>query len=383
MREGPGARRRFTVFGSRTGRVALVTGAAVLCLVLVLVVLSVQRDPAPRATSRSGEVVAALPFWNFEDGTSELMSHTEAFTEVSPWMYGLDPRGRVVSQIPRDRAGQTRAALRSLRDTELRFTPSVANMTRGAWSYDSVAPILHDPERRKQHVREIVDLVLSNDYAGIDIDYEELRAGDRDEFSTLVRELADALHAHDRTLSVAVFAKASERGYDERNAAQDYAAIGRAADQVRLMGYDRHWSTSPPGPVAPVDWIRDVLDYARSTIPPEKIVLGVPLYGYDWSQGRGEPVTWNEATRIAQRHDARIRFDEESRSPWFHYTDADGQRHEVWFENAASSRAKFEVADRSGIGGVYLWMYGPADPATWPRLRQTFPVSRRSNRVPR
>ncbi|SFD81922.1 Glycosyl hydrolases family 18 [Actinopolyspora alba] len=374
---------RFTVLGSRVRRIALVGGVAVLCLALILVVLSVRRDPAPRPTAGSGEVVAALPFWNFEGGTSELMRHTEGFTEVSPWMYGLDPEGHVVSQIPSDRAGRTREALNSLRRTELRFTPSVANMTHGAWSYDSVAPILHDPQRRRQHVREIVDLVLSNDYAGIDIDYEDLKAEDRDEFSTLVRELADALHAHDRTLSVAVFAKASRRGYDERNVAQDYAAIGRAADQVRLMGYDRHWSTSPPGPVAPVDWIRDVLDYARGTIPPEKIVLGIPLYGYDWSQGKGQPVTWGEATRIARRHDVRIRFDEDSRTPWFRYTDTDGTRHEVWFENAASSHAKLEVADRSGIGGVYLWMYGPADPATWPRLRQTFPVARRSARARR
>ncbi|SDP94425.1 Glycosyl hydrolases family 18 [Actinopolyspora xinjiangensis] len=380
MREKPGARRRFTPFGARTRRLALAAGATVLCLALVLVVLSVRPDPVPRPASESREVVAALPFWNFEDGTSALMSHTEAFTEVSPWMYGLDPAGRVVSQIPSDRAGRTRAAMNSLRGTELRFTPSIANMTHGAWSYDSVAPLLHDPERRKRHVREIVDLVLSNDYAGIDIDYEELRAEDREEFTALVRELADALHAHDRTLSVALFAKASERGYDERNAAQDYAAIGRAADQVRLMGYDRHWSTSPPGPVAPVDWIRDVLAYARGTIPPDKIVLGVPLYGYDWSEGKGQPVTWGEATRIAQRHDVRVRFDEDSRSPWFAYTDSDGTRHEVWFENAASSRAKFEVADRAGIGGVYLWMYGPADPATWPRLRESFPVARRSGR---
>ncbi|WP_438387304.1 glycosyl hydrolase family 18 protein [Actinopolyspora saharensis] len=373
MGEGSRAPGRFGAL-SRRG-IGVFTTVLVLSLALVLLMLSVRSEPESRPRAPSAEVVAALPFWNLGRGEETVLRHSEVFSEVSPWMYGLDPQGGVVSQIPRDQAANAESTMDRIRRTELRFTPTVANMTNGKWSYDSVAPILHDPRRMKEHVREIVNLVLANDYAGVDIDYEELRAGDRAAFSEFVRRLADALHAHDRTLSVALFAKASEQGYDQRNAAQDYAAVGRAADQVRLMGYDRHWSTSPPGPVAPVGWIREVLDYARATIPAEKIVLGVPLYGYDWSEGRGKPVTWSEATRVAEKHDARVRFDESSRTPWFRYTDAEGQRHEVWFENAASSLAKFRAAERAGIGGVYLWMYGAADPETWGGLRRTFPAA--------
>ncbi|WP_017974478.1 glycosyl hydrolase family 18 protein [Actinopolyspora halophila] len=368
-------------FGATSPRgIGVFTTVLALSLALVLLLLSVRSEPESRPRAPSTDVVAALPFWNLGRGEETVLRHSEVFSEVSPWMYGLDSRGGITNQIPRDRAADAESAMGRIRRTELRFTPTVANMTNGKWSYDSVARILHDPQRMKEHVREIVDLVLANDYAGVDIDYEELRAGDRAAFSEFVRRLAEALHAHDRSLSVALFAKASEKGYDQRNAAQDYAAVGRAADQVRLMGYDRHWSTSPPGPVAPVDWIREVLAYARNTIPPEKIVLGVPLYGYDWSAGRGKPVTWSEAVRSAEEHDARVRFDESSRTPWFRYTDAEGERHEVWFENAASSLAKFEVAERAGIGGVYLWMYGAADPETWTRLRRTFPGAGRSGK---
>lgn len=357
-------------------RVALSGVLALLCVTLLLVVMAMQREPTTPSVSRGEAVVAALPFWYSEQGSATVMRHQRAFSEVSPWMYGLNSSGEIVNQVPEDQSDALARDLGTLRRTELRLTPTLANMTNGRWSYESVERILHDRQRRQQHIDEIVRLVLTNNYAGIDLDYEELRASDRQAFTTLVRELAAALHAHGKILSVALFAKTSDEGYDERNAAQDYAAIGEVADQVRLMGYDRHWSTSPPGPVAPRGWIKNVLRYAKANIPPEKIILGIPLYGYDWSGGRGKPVSWVEATRIAREQNARVRFDRASGTPWFRYTDGEGQRHEVWFENAESSRVKFRLATQADIGGIYLWMFGPADPETWANLRRSVPATR-------
>ena len=119
--------------------------------------------------------------------------------------------------------------------------------------------------------------------------------------------------------------------HDQRNQAQDYAAIGRVADQVRVMAYDYHWSTSAPGPIAPVDWVRDVLDYSLTRIPADKIVLGVPLYGYDWVGDTGTPVSWEQVYELAQEHQAAVQWDGASQSPWLTYTDAQGRQHEVWF----------------------------------------------------
>src|SRR6185437_4363560 len=228
----------------------------------------------------------------------------------------------------------------------------------GRWSYQPVAGILHDPVRMKQHVAAIVNLVRQHHYAGVDIDYENLRAGDRQAFTAFITALATALHADGKMLSVALFAKTTNAGVDQRNLAQNYAAIGRAADQVRLMAYDYHWATSGPGPVAPLPWVRAVLKYAKSQIPARKVILGVPLYGYDWSGGHGREVSWLGAFRLARAHHVQPRYDTTSQAPWFSYTDAAGRRHVVWFENEASSRAKFGAAEGSQIGGVYLWMLG-------------------------
>lgn len=345
-----------------------------LCVLLLAVVSISRKQPAP--VGHSNLVVASVPFWHIDEGTAAVMNHRQAVNQVSPWMYGLSADGHIATLFPPEQADDVTRHLRTLRASGLPVMPTLANMTGGRWAYEPVARLLHDPQLRQQHIGDILELVLREDYVGIDIDYENLRASDREAFTGFVTELAGVLHEHGKTLSVALFAKATDAGYDQRNVAQDYAAIGRVADQVRLMGYDYHWSTSEPGPVAPINWIVDVLRYATSQMPAHKVVLGVPLYGYDWGHGRGTPVTWQEASRLAAGHEVPVRFDPAGQSPWFRYTDARGRQHEVWFENAASSRAKFRAAREAGIGGVYLWMYGPADTGTWSGLREALPVGR-------
>lgn len=366
--QGPSPRaRRVRHFGGSVWFIALIAIAALLVVVMA----------APRMMSPSKPgtlVVASLPFWNLGNGTTTVVANRDSVNEVSPWIYGLGDDGRITHQFPPERTAEVAEQVGKLREAGVPVVASLANITDGRWAYEPVAKVLHDPRLRDRHVREIVALVEREDYAGIDIDYENLRAGDRDAFSAFVTDLGAALRAERKTLSVAVFAKASDEGYDERNVAQDFAVIGRAADQVRLMGYDFHWGTSPPGPVAPIGWVRDVVKYAKSKIPQERIVLGIPLYGYDWVGEHGTNVTWLQAFQLATQHRAETHYDPVSQTPWFRYTDERGREHEVWFENSVSSKAKFEVARGSGIRGVYLWMYGYEDTATWNRLAESLPV---------
>jgi spore germination protein YaaH len=257
-----------------------------------------------------------------------------------------------------------------LRSLGIPLVPSIANVTDGRWAYRPVATILHDPAAMAQHIADIVTLVSRDGYAGIDIDYEDLKATDREAFTTFVTRLGGALHADNKILSVALFAKTTDVGEDQRNIAQDYAAIGAAVDEVRLMGYDYHWNGSQPGPIAPISWIREVLTYAKTQISPQKILLGIPVAGYDWVDIHGEEVTWQQCVDRAEAFKATVRYSGEHEAPWFRYTDAQGCEHEVWFENADSTKAKLDVVNRFGIRGVYLWMYGGADGRTWDELRQ-------------
>jgi len=351
------------------------SGIAWLAVVLTGAVLAALFTLLPGSSPPPARaVVASLPFWNIRPGSDTVLAHRADFTEVSPWMYGLSPAGQINTQYNPGSAAAVNAELTRLRGAGLKIVPTLANVTNGQFSDQPVAGILHDPARMRQHVAAIVNLVLQHRYAGIDIDYENLAAGDRQAFTAFITDLGAALHSHGKMLSVAVFAKTTNAGVAPRNVAQDYAAIGRAADQVRIMAYDYHWPTSPPGAVAPLPWVRSVLNYAKSQIPAQKIILGIPLYGYNWSGGQAQAVTWLSALRLAKAHHVSPHYDAAAQAPWFSYTDAAGHRHVVWFENQASSQAKFDAALGSQIGGVYLWMFGYEEPGTWPGLARTLPV---------
>jgi spore germination protein YaaH len=327
------------------------------------------------STPRHTLVVASMPYWNISHGTTVVLGHRHDVTEASPWMYGLTTSGQIDTQYPPGQAASVAAEIGRLRGAGKQIVPSVSNITGGKWSYGPVGRMLHSPGLMAAQVAAIVTLVQQNQYAGIDVDYENLHAADRQAFSAFVTRLGHALHAQGKVLSVAVFAKTTNAGTDPRNVAQDYAAIGRAADQVRLMAYDYHWASSAPGPVAPISWVRAVLRYARTQIPASKIILGVPLYGYDWVGHHGTGVGWLQALRLSRQYHADAHYDQADQAPWFSYRDAAGHEHTVWFENAASSRAKFDAAQSAKVGGVYLWMYGYEDTGTWSALSHVLPTS--------
>ena len=107
--------------------------------------------------------------------------------------------------------------------------------------------------------------------------------------------------------------------------------------------------------VAPLRNVELVVEYALSEIPAEKIWMGIPNYGYDWTlpfrQGdRAQSISNQEAVALAVQNRVAIRFDQAAQSPWFRYVDGQGREHEVWFEDARSIRAKLEHPCQAGAG---------------------------------
>ena len=217
---------------------------------------------------------------------------------------------------------------------------------------------------RRAHVQSILSLIQSNGLDGMQIDYEDLPADDRDSFSAFVTELGQAIHQVGKVLYVTVHVREDDAGYDSRNKAQDYTAIGNAADQVCLMAYDWHWGTGPSGPIAPYDWVDRVLKYAVTRIATNKLLLGVGLFGYDWVGTTATNLTWRQVVALASQNRVDEAWDVGAQSPHFSYT-VDGVQHDVWYENGRSAAAKFDLAKRYHLGGVELWRLGGEDPAVW------------------
>jgi spore germination protein len=324
--------------------------------------------PAPNAGPQvRPKLVAYVPYWDQERGFASLSHNLRMFDEVSPLWYAPAPDGAVTLADP-ENTHIDLPTVRMLQRRGIRVLPTVTNLRDEDEAPAAVRALLHDPAAMRRHVRALVTLAVDNGYDGIDLDYESLLATDRSAYSALLGALSAALHAHGKLLTTSVHPKVSDAGYDQRNQAQDFRAIGAAADEVRVMAYDYHWDTSPPGAVAPAGWVDHVVAWTVSQIPREKVVLGSVLLGYDWIGRNGTTIDHQTASALAAQHHATIhRADDES--PWFTYRDDGGRQHTVWWEDASSVAVKLGVARKYGLGGVFFWRLGGEDTAVWPAVR--------------
>lgn len=132
--------------------------------------------------------------------------------------------------------------------------------------------------------------------------------------------------------------------------------------------------------VAPLPNVREVLDYAVTEIPREKIYLGIPNYGYDWplpfveGRTRARSLSNQEAVELAVRYGAEIQFDETAQSPWFNYTAPDGTPHVVWFEDARSMSAKLRLIGEYGLYGAGYWNLMRPYPQGWAVLNALYEI---------
>ncbi len=250
----------------------------------------------------------------------------------------------------------------------------------GRFSSARAETLLGSAPRQETLLGQIKEILKEKGYGGLDVDFEYIRPELGAAYAAFVDRLRRELNPLGYSVLVALAPKTFARQRGLLYEAHDYAALGRAANGVLLMTYEWGYTAGPPMAVAPLDKVRQVVDYALTEIPAEKLFLGVPVYGYDWPlpfrEGvtRGESVSPQEALALARRHGAEIRYDETAQAPWFRYTAAGGREHEVWFEDARSSYAKFRLAAEKGLQGVGLWNLMRPAPQTYLVLHGGFEI---------
>ena len=134
------------------------------------------------------------------------------------------------------------------------------------------------------------------------------------------------------------------------------------------MAYDNHGTWSSPGPIADIRWVEKNLEYALQFIPKNKLYLCVAGYGYDWSNNGVESVDYQPTMDLVEKYQSNVRWDDDSQSPYFKYTDDNGRLHTVWYENSQSLKCKIALVDKYDLAGVALWKLGGEDPNDWPVL---------------
>ena len=257
------------------------------------------------------------------------------------------------------------------------------------WEQDLFQPdlaryVMSDSITREKTIASIRDALAQYGYRGINVDFENMYPEDRPLYNRFIGELRDALKPLGYLVTIAVAPKASDRPNDPWVGTFDYATLGRLVDIMYIMTYEWGWIGGPPVAIAPINQVRRVLAYATSLVPPEKILQGIPLYGYDWplpdtAKSRATTVSLTGAYDLAFNAGVAINYDEIAQSPWFRYTDPDGTQHEVWFEDARSLRAKFELAQEFGLRGVGFWTNANIDYSfkqIWSLLCDTFAITK-------
>ncbi|MDD3394610.1 MAG: glycosyl hydrolase family 18 protein [Anaerotignum sp.] len=287
---------------------------------------------------------------------SVLLNQTVPYLSfLSVFSYGFNPDGTL---IPPDDMNLILAARAYGAAPILVLTPLDEN---GKFSNQLISQMVNDPAARANLIYNLQIVMGQKSYYGIDVDFEFVLPQDKEAFISFLSELQTAMNEVGFQVFVALAPKTSSTQPGLLYAAHDYKRIGEIANFVLLMTYEWGYAFGPPMAVAPLNKVREVFDYAVTEIPPEKIIMGIPNYGYDWtlpfSQGEGRAVTLGneEAVQLAMELRAEILFDELGQSPYFFYASEDGSAHVVWFEDARSIDAKLRIAAEYGFSGVGYW----------------------------
>ncbi len=230
--------------------------------------------------------------------------------------------------------------------------------------------ILRDPATRKQWLDQLEALTEEHGYDGLALDFEAGLPEDRDAYTSFVTDLAAALHAQGRKLTVAVSAKTADNPDHIRSGFFDYVALDDHVDTMFVMDWGIHWATSGPGAQDDLPWATKVADYVASLDTKHKYVLGTQLYGMDWPAGGGpsNPGTAYQYGELMERlkaAGATPRHDPEVDAWYATYTDADGVKHDVWYADATTVATRIRLAHDRGLAGVGFWRLGREDQRMW------------------
>jgi len=241
--------------------------------------------------------------------------------------------------------------------------PLLNNSDGTNWLTDEMAAMLRSGTARQNLAQQAVQYLSQNHYAGMAVDFEEVPEKSQKDFSQFIAELATALHGSGLKLMVAL--PAADWAYD-------YAGIGKSADAVILMNYDEHWRTSAPGPIAAQDWFVRNIGAITKLIPPEKLVMGIANYAYDWPSKAGMKAheqahveSFQESIVTATESEAQVQFDSDSLNPYYSYSDEHNFVHRVWMLDGVTAYNELRAAERVGVKGTALWRLGSEDPSIW------------------
>jgi spore germination protein len=286
--------------------------------------------------------------------TETLQKSLPYLSYITPFSYGLTSEGNLVSLS--DEKIIEKALSYSVKPVMLLTTLNDS----GVFDNTLSNILLEDEELQSRLISQILAVMQIKEYSALDVDFEFIYPEDKDAYVSFIKRLKDTLSPYGYEVWVALAPKTSDDQKGLLYEAHDYRELGEAADKVLLMTYEWGYTYGPSMAVAPLDKVREVVKYAVSRIPRNKIFMGIPNYGYDFTlpfvegESRATTITNASAPLLAYEKGSQILFDEKSASPFFRYNEGNSL-HEVWFEDARSINDKLLLASEFELYGIGFW----------------------------
>ena len=298
-------------------------------------------------------------------------------TNLHVFSYGFTPEGQLVPPQVDDTFMIT-AALNFGASPVLTLTPFGPD---GHFNNLLITTLVNNEEIIQTLLSNLLSTLLEKGFQGVDIDFEYILPEDRIPFADFVAQTREFLSPYGFHVSVALAPKTSDSQQGVLYEGKDYALLGSAADSVLLMTYEWGYTYGPPMAVAPLDKVRQVVEYAVTEIDPEKIYMGIPNYGYDWKlpfvngTSKAETIGNEQAVERAILFGSEILYDERAVSPYYNYFDENGIEHVVWFENVVSIQGKLDLIREFQLKGAGYWNLMRPFTQNWRLLQSSFRIA--------
>ncbi|BDR66810.1 glycosyl hydrolase family 18 protein [Clostridium tetani] len=309
-----------------------------------------------------------------ENAVPIVMEDGDFLTYLSPFAYKIKEDGSLepIDDVPAINAAYSKNVVPMM---------SITNFTSTELGQNLAHVVLSSPEISENLITNIINVLREKDYRGVNIDFENVLPEDRELYNNFLQRTVDRLHPQGFFVSTALAPKTSGEQTGLLYEAHDYEAHGRIVDFVILMTYEWGYRLGPPQAISPINRIREVLDYAVTVIPRDKIYFGFQIYARDWViphvQGQeAQTFSIQEAIRRANRYNAVIQYDPVAQSPFYRYRDNNGVMHEVWFEDPRSAQAKFDLVKEYDLAGISYWALGFPFPQNWTLLADNFTIKK-------
>lgn len=277
-----------------------------------------------------------------------LDSHRGLVDYLAPFWYEVEPGGTIKTkpQLPKNLSAL--AAKQNIKMVPL------FNNAKGTDVF------LHSAASRKAAVAHIVAIVKSKHYAGVNIDFQMLKATDRNALTAFMKDLHAAM-PHGALLSMSVVPLTSQNG---QSSAYNYRVLDKYVGAMILMAYDKHGDGTPPGPVSPYPWVQKSIQTAiKAGIVPKKLYLGIANYGYEWTGGSTKAKTIPLKVMYQHKY-GTFKWDNTQKEAVDRWTSG-GTSHIIWFVNDQGAADRIRLAERDHLGGVAFWRIGYEDARWW------------------